>query len=372
MERGLAGKSKLDEYLLEDEMKLEITNPSDDLRWDEYVKNHSLGSIFHHSAWKEVIEKTFSHVRPMYCVVENPKKNILGCVPLFFVKSWLTGGRLVSLPFSLFCDPLVDSMDVFDVLVEGILDKQKELNASFIEMRTRTNGKYFGNTDFKAFSGFKNHTLSLQPDLETMKKSFHRSCVRQHINRAEQSNLSVREASSVEDVRIFYELNCMTRKKFGVPPKPFKFYKNMWDILSPKNMLGILIAFYENQPVCSILYLKFKQSVHAEYMGTNDAFIKYNPNILLFWKAIQKAKEEGYHSFDFGSSSSSNSRLIQFKRRWGTVEEDLTHHYFPGIKGVSAGFENSKKYKILTYISHKMPDGLFKMTGQLLYNHLGG
>jgi len=356
----------------ESRMKVKVINPSSDSRWDEYVEKHSLGCVFHHSAWKEVLNNTFPQLEPFYFVVENSDGAIKGGIPLFLVKSWITGTRLVSLPFSLYCDPLVDSQEEFQLLLDGILSKQRESGAGFIAIRTRLASDLFRDTKLEQYIGYKNHTLSLDHTLKELKKSFHRTCVRQRISRGEKSNLGLVEASAENHVKVFYELHCMTRKKFGVPPQPYKFFKNMWDTLYPQKMLGILIATFNDKPVCSILFLKYKDRVHAEYMGTDDAFLKYSPNVFLFWRSIQKAKDEAYNYFDFGGSSIHSSELITFKRRWGTLEEDLSHFYFPAIRGLSTEFENTSRFSILSRVSRKMPARIFKWTGHLLYRHLGG
>lgn len=353
-------------------MKINVIDPSQDSRWDEFVENHPLGCIFHHSAWKEVIGNTFPQVIPFYLIAENAGGRIKGGIPLFLVKSWITGTRLVSLPFSLYCDPLVDSQDVFELLLQGVLSKRSELGASFVALRTRFADNLFKESNFKEFRGYKNHTLGLEADVETLKKTFDRTCVRQRINRAEKSNLTVIEASSEDDIRIFYELHCLTRKKYGVPPQPYGFFKNMWEILHSRDMFSVLIAKYDTEPVSALLFLKYKQRIHAEYMGTNDAFLKYSPNILLFWRAIQAAKEENYGFFDFGGSHISSQELITFKKRWGTVEEDIVHYYFPEVKGPSGDLESNIKHRILQSASKKMPELLFKWTGAFLYRHLGG
>lgn len=353
-------------------MRIHIIDPSSDSRWNDFVEKHPFGCIFHHSAWKEVLEKTFPQLKSFYFIAEDSDAFIRSAIPFFWVNSWITGSRLVSLPFSLYCDPLVETQEVFNLLINAVMEKQRQINAGFIVIRTRFVERFFTNMNFKQFIGYKNHTLSLTPSLETIKRSFHRSCVRQRINRAEQSNITLSRARSESDVKCFYELYCMTRKKIGLPPQPYRFYQNMWEILYPRNMLGILIAKYQDQPVSSLLFLKYKQRVHAEYMGTDDNFLDHSPNILLFWKAIQQAKAEGYRFFDFGGSAINNLDLITFKRRWGTVEEDISHYYFPSIKGLSSEVEESTKYKLLTKLSPKLPDRFFKWAGQVLYRHLGG
>lgn len=353
-------------------MKVHIIDPSSDSRWNDFVEKHPLGCIFHHSVWKEVLEKTFPQLKSFYFIAEDSDASIRGAIPFFWVNSWITGSRFVSLPFSLYCDPLVETQRIFNLLIKDIVEKQRQIDAGFIVIRTRFVSDLFTDTDFKQFIGYKNHTLILDSSLEAIKGSFHRSCVRQRINRAEQSHVTVTEACSESDVKCFYDLYYITRKKIGFPPQPYRFYRNMWDILYPRNMLGILIAKYQDQPVSSLLFLKYKQRVHAEYMGTDDNFLDHSPNILLFWKAIQLVKAEGYRFFDFGGSAINNLNLIAFKRRWGTVEEDISHYYFPNIKGLSSELEQSVKYKLLTKLSPKLPDRIFKWTGQLLYRHLGG
>ena len=318
------------------------------------------------------MEKTFSQLKSFYFITEDSDAIIRGAIPFFWVNSWITGSRFVSLPFSLYCDPLVESQEVFRSLIHYIVEKQGQIDAGFIVIRTRFAGHFFMNTNFKQFIGYKNHTLSLDPSLVTIERSFHRSCVRQRINRAEQSNITISKACSESDVKCFYGLYCMSRKKIGLPPQPYRFFRNMWKILYPRDMLEILITKYKDQPVSSLLLLKYKQRAHAECMGTNDKFFDFSPNILLFWKAIQMVKAEGYRFFDFGGSAIHNLNLIAFKRRWGTVEEDISHYYFPSIKGLSSEVEESSKYKLLTRLSPKLPNRIFKWTGQVLYRHLGG
>ena len=47
--------------------------------------------------------------------------------------------------------------------------------------------------------------------------------------------MTVEILQSVEAVRIFYSLQCQTRKKHGLPPQPFKFFLNIHKhILSQK------------------------------------------------------------------------------------------------------------------------------------------
>ncbi len=346
-------------------------DPVSDERWDPMVMDHPMGCVYHHSAWKEVLNRTFRHIQSVYFAREQDNK-ITGGVPFFLIKSPLTGKRLVSLPFSFYCDPLVDSELEFKELMDEVARKQKDLGASFIQMRTRFMRPMLQNTGFKEFPGFKNHVLSLDQDTESMMRSFHRTCVRQRIHRAEESGITVKEGTTADDVQTFYDLHCTTRKKHGVPPQPFRFFQNMWDILAPKRMMYLSTAFYKDVPVSSLLCLRFKDRVHGEYMGIDDRFKQFSGNILLFWNMIQKSKSDGYKFFEFGCSPSNDSHVIEFKRRWGTVEEDISYFYLPDIRGFSSGIGRSLPYRLLEGAGKSMPMALFKWSGEQIYNHIGG
>lgn len=352
-------------------LTVKVVDPLDDKRWDVYVKRHPQGTIYHHSAWKEVIDKSFPQVKPFYLLAEDSHKKVMGVAPFFQVKSWLTGNRLVSLPFSLYSDPLVKNDDVLDLLIHEAKVIQKNLGASYFEIRTKTCSK-LAETELRPHNATLNYKLDLKPDLETLKHSFHKSCIRQRINRAEKRSLHIRFAENERDLNIFFELNCMTRKKFGVPPHPYSFFLTMWSILKPLNMMDILIQEIQNEPIAAILYIKYNKKAHGEYMGVNGAYRKYDPNISLYWSAINKLKQEEFRSLDFGSTSIHNEGLKAFKSRWGTVEETLTHYYYPDVQGISVDVENSTKYRLFTSVCRAMPISLFKATGSYLYRHLGG
>ena len=80
-------------------------DPVSDHRWDKFVESHPYGWLCHLSGWKKVLEKSFSHMRGYYPVLLNGSE-IKAAMPIFQVKSWLTGQRLVSIPFASLCDPL--------------------------------------------------------------------------------------------------------------------------------------------------------------------------------------------------------------------------------------------------------------------------
>src|ERR1700691_2956737 len=67
--------------------------------WDTFVLRHPLGSVYHTSEWKRVIQQGFRHIRGRFLVLrEGEAGRILAGLPIYSVSSWLLGNRLVSIP----------------------------------------------------------------------------------------------------------------------------------------------------------------------------------------------------------------------------------------------------------------------------------
>jgi hypothetical protein len=95
---------------------------------------------------------------------------------------------------------------------------------------------------------------------------------------------------------------------------------------------------------------------------------------LLFWRAIEDAKQDGLSVFDFGRSDWENRGLITFKDRWGANRSALTYSRFsvssnpiPVFRSEHGGWNRRAAAKLIRYL----PDGIFRLAGRLIYRHLG-
>ena len=89
-------------------MIIEI-DPQSDPRWDQFVESHPLGLICHLSGWKQVLEESFPQMKGRYLAILSDDNSIRAALPVFEIRSILTGNRLVSIPFATNCDPLISS-----------------------------------------------------------------------------------------------------------------------------------------------------------------------------------------------------------------------------------------------------------------------
>jgi hypothetical protein len=95
---------------------------------------------------------------------------------------------------------------------------------------------------------------------------------------------------------------------------------------------------------------------------------------LLFWRAIQEAKELGLRQFDLGRSDVDNEGLITFKDRWGATRSSLGYlrHAGPGRlpiapKQTSTDWKSRFAKQVFTHA----PNGFLSLAANVLYKHVG-
>ncbi len=352
-------------------VEVAVIDPSADSRWDAFVESHPLGWICHLSGWKKVLEKSFKHMKGHYIVLLR-NNNIRAALPVFEVRSWLTGNRLVSIPFATLSDPLVSDSDDMNELLKSAVSLSNKLSTSYIEIRTFASSLLMQDKQFGVQHFYKHHYLRFDTDLEQLKKTFDRTCVRQRISRAQKSNLKLKPGEHESDLQIFYKLYVMNRKRLSLPPQPYIFFKMLWETFSPLRRIEILLAEYRDKAIAGVILFKFKDRVSIEFSAHDEAYRNVSAIQFLFWEAIKAAYHGGYNILDFGRTSPKNKGLMDFKRRWGTKVVDIPQFYYP--KEASQRNENresSMSYKAIKKMCNKAPDFVLPHLGAFCYRHLG-
>src|ERR1700729_3992442 len=88
-------------------MHLYTLDPILDSRWDDLVASQPKASVFHHTRWLKALAGTYSY-RPIVLTSSPPGERLFEGIAFCEVRSWITGSRLVSLPFADHCEPLLD------------------------------------------------------------------------------------------------------------------------------------------------------------------------------------------------------------------------------------------------------------------------
>ena len=198
-------------------------DPVKDPRWDQFVESHPFGYICHLSGWKQVLEESFPHMKGHYLALLNHDNNsIRAALPVFEVKSILTGKRLVSIPFATNCDPLISSNEDMIVLLDAAINLSIKLRCSKVEIRTLASWPLIQDGRIGSVVYNKCHQLSLEAGPEEIIKTYRRQ-FRQQINKSLKSGLELQIAGNETGLREFYHFYVKARKRLGLPPQPYLF-----------------------------------------------------------------------------------------------------------------------------------------------------
>lgn len=348
---------------------LGIINPVQNQQWNRFINNHPNGRIYHTGEWKSILEESFNHLKGYYFVLHR-NNVICAALPIYFVHSWITGKRFISIPFATLCDPLVSSVDEMYFLFDGILQFTKKFSIKQIEIRTVNCSQILKQTGIMSVSRYVHHYLLLDNNIENIYAKFHRTCIRQRISRAQKSNIKINFSNSENEFYKFHNLYLITRKRIGLPPQPLLFIHNLWKKFNEQNQAKIVLAEKDNKTIAGLLLLLFKRTVTVEFAVVDKQYDSISPLHLLFWDSIKFAHREGYKCVDFGRTPVENSGLINFKNRWGTESVKLNFFYFPESSFRNQlKIENSFSYKILNQMIRATPKFILSPIGKMMYSH---
>jgi len=309
--------------------------------------------------------------QPRYLVLEDKAGRIRAGLPLFLVRSWLTGRRLVCLPFSDECWPLVASTDDASLLLGTARKILAEEGASYLEVRGWADGRPPDGSALVSHPYYRLHRLQMGNDPEEVRRTFSKKAVRYPIRKAERLEVAVHWAESEEDLRAFHRLDLITRRKHGAPPHPFQLFRNIHRLMATDGLAFLLLAEWEGKTVAGSLFFAFGDTLYYKYNASDARYLECQPNHLLLWKAIEHGCLNGYRHFDLGRSNPEHEGLRDFKRRWGAEEVELPYYYYPAVQGVGATEGSSVKFRAMRAVFRWLPAPLLKMSGTLLYRHLG-
>ena len=350
--------------------------PDETAEWDAFVDRHPLGLVYHLSAWTRVLETAFPHIQGRFLVLrDGADGGIRAGVPVYTVKSWLLGQRVVSVPFASFSDPLIRSAAEFEQLLPHLIELQRSTKSRLLEIRSTQTAAQLDHTRLARSSDYKHNYLALNKDCDTLFESFAKTSVRQKIRKAVNAGVTVEERTDEGCMEACHAILAETRMRRFLPVMPYAFFEAVRRWLWPE-YLKVFIATQSGKPVACHLVLKFKDLWISEYSG-DTAEAMAGTNQLLYWDTIQRAHAAGAKIFSFGRTAASNEGLLAYKRRWATVEEDIvalsleSGRKAGGKKDPGLPRESSLTYRAARLIVAKAPMRISHLIGNFCYRHLG-
>lgn len=344
---------------------MNVIDPLTDPRWDDLVARHPAASAFHRRGWLEALRQTYGY-KPFVLTSAVPGEPLSDGIVACRITSWLTGTRLVSLPFADHCDPLVGNSGDGHQLAEQLIQECKRQHCKYLEFRPLHASADLGN-EFQASESFYFHELDLSPSLEQLFKSLHKDSIQRKIRRAEKEQVSYEVGRSEDFIQTFYHLMLITRRRHQLPPQPIAWFQNLAQSMG--EALHIRVARKNGAPIAALLTLRHGGRIIYKYGCSDGAFHQLGGMPFLFWKLIEEGKATGAESLDFGRSEIDNEGLVAFKDKFGTAKRTLTYFRYPQTKkqGATARGDSPLARRLFSIL----PDGVLSVAGKVLYRHIG-
>jgi len=346
-------------------VKINILDPLVDRRWDQLVASHPSASVFHERGWLRALARTYGY-QPLVITTANATEALQNGIVLCRVSSWITGTRLVSLPFSDHCEPLLENLGQLPEFISW-MRKECDLQAGrYVELRP-TSGDLVGGCGLEPSCSYWFHELDLRQTLDQLFRHLHDNSIRRKVVRAEREGLSYEAGQSTQLFDEFYGLLMATRKRHKLLPQPRSWFRNLLEFMGDK--LQIRVARKNGVPIAALLTLQHKSCVVYKYGCSDKRFHSLGGMPFLFWRLVEESKAWGANTIDFGRTDLNNKGLIIFKDRFGTSKKLIT--YYRHSKTSSRGVAAISNSRVVQNILSSLPQAVSSTAGRLLYRHMG-
>ena len=343
-------------------LDLNVVDPGTQPDWDEkLIRSGENYSFFHSSAWAEVLRSTYGY-SPCYFTAGNEVAfSVL--VPMMEIDSILTKKRGVSLPFSDYCDSLFNC-DSDRLSVRKYIESYgREAGWRYIEYRGEEEKPE------SPYALYYAHRLDLEPGSQKLFNATE-SSVRRAIRKALRERITVEGYHSIHAVREFYRLNRFTRKEHGLPPQPYRFFKQVHRHIIEKKKGLVMIAFLNRNPIAAAVFFHIGDKIIFKYGASDKKWQHLRANNLLMWETIKASAEAGFRTFCFGRTEPENEGLRRFKLGWG-AREGLIRYYRYNLRENGFIEKPADDMRFHHRIFRKMPIPLLNLIGNFFYRHMG-
>lgn len=164
--------------------------------------------------------------------------------------------------------------------------------------------------------------LDIQPEEEVIMAGMKEKW-RYNVRLASRKGVEVRVASSLDEVRAWYDIMQTTgeRDDFGI--HTFEYYRKAWEILSPGSQARLFLAYAHDELLAGIFVTHLGYEAIYLYGASSNAQRNLMPNYLLQWEAIRWSRQVGARLYDFwgipatDDADEAMAGVYRFKSGWG-------------------------------------------------------
>ncbi len=347
-------------------IRVRITNEKDEAAWNDYVSCDSEAGPYHLFGWKNAVEKAYGH-KGYYLLAEDVGSGkCLGVLPLVYFKIPFTKGSLVSLPYCDYAGPLGPRF-VKEILTVQCKVLAKELGVSKVELRRPVD-----EVISDAESGWTQEIISnkvrvvlpLPPVSDDLWQSM-KSKLRSQVRRPEKEGLTFR-LGGIEMLDEFYHVFAENMRDLGSPVHSRKWFDALLASSPDSARIGT-VYLPSGEPCASGIIMTVGGKACIPWASSRRASNKYSPTMMLYWRFLAWAADNGFQEFDFGRSTPGGG-TYKFKMQWGGQPKSLYWQIYRCAEHFSrSGNEAAKN----TSACRRLVENIWKRLPLCLANPIG-
>lgn len=325
--------------------------------WHGLISVAANVTLYHTEAWIRLISGAYGLPLSL-ATIEQDGQTAAGCILARSRNPFVR--RFVALPFSDSCPPLAPEPEAAPSLLAALAARAAPSES--YEIRGIASP-----APWKTIGCFAQWWLALDRPLRSIEQGLAPN-FRRNLRRAVREAITMEHGGGIELVRRFYALQLHSRRRLGLPPQPWKFFKLMQQAFAPKGKLDVWIARNKGEDVAGAVFLRHEDLVCYKW-GARRPGRSSNANHLLFWNAIEHfSRSEQW--LDLGRADVRNHGLSRFKKEMGASPQPLPYSFFPRTPTHVSPEVPTNGRRALARIWTRMPLGATRLAGRALYRFL--
>ncbi len=176
---------------------------------------------------------------------------------------------------------------------------------------------------------------------------------RKAVRKSEKQGVSVRHATSLDELGIFYKFFKEFTIDKGFMSRSYEYQESLWKEYVERGDGKLFLAVHDNQIVGGLICLVFGEKCLAMHMGTPYKYQHLRSNDAYVWEGIRWAKEKGCQWFSFRGVGTTPTQE-KFKRKFGPEVVSLTGYYDFIFHPILYRFFYMAEFEILPRVWHTL------------------
>jgi FemAB-related protein (PEP-CTERM system-associated) len=323
-------------------------------RWEAYVARGGQVPLSFHPGWLAVLEQALGHVPYALEAVEGDK--IQGFLALAYVRSWLFGRFLVSLPYLNYGGVVAADDAVARLLINQAVDLAGALRVRYLELR---HDRVVEHPALAGRRADKVHMRLALPGAAGQLWDRLAAKVRNQVRKGQKNGLAVAWGGA-ELVPEFYAVFSRNMRDLGTPVYGRGLFRAVLRQFPGRAELCVVRA--GDQPVAGALLLHGWAVTEVPSASSLRQFNHTNANMLMYWHLLERAIQRGQAVFDFGRSTV-DGNTYRFKKQWGAEPRPAEWQYHLRTGSAADLRPDNPRYQRLIGLWQRLPVGLTRWVG---------